>query len=104
MVEPHPKNAPGPFYVENGYCISCDAPFQEAPDLMGTDNGNGDYHCHFLKQPTTPKEVDQAVRACVVSCGEAVRYAGNDPLILEKFRQAGSVRSCDVLLPPAPGA
>src|SRR5215475_2356807 len=30
----HPKNAPGDFYVILGYCVACEAPEHEAPDLM----------------------------------------------------------------------
>jgi hypothetical protein len=97
MPTPHPKNAHGPFYVECGCCIACDAPFHEAPDLMATDDGNGDYHCHFRKQPETPAEVERAINACVVSCVEAVRYAGNDPAILQRFRELNCEGSCDVL-------
>ncbi len=95
---PHPKNAPGPFYVENGYCLCCEAPFHEAPDLMGTDDGQGGYHCHFRKQPTTPEELDRAIMACRVSCVEAVRYAGDDPAVLAKFRELKSEGSCDALV------
>ena len=97
---PHPKNAPGPFYVENDCCMACDAPFHEAPDLMGTDDGQGGYHCHFRKQPTTPDEVERAVRACAVSCVEAVRYAGSDPAILKRFQEWGGIHSSDVLSKP----
>lgn|SRR5262245_42753805 len=97
MSSPHPKNASGSFYVENDHCIACDAPFHEAPDLMGTDDGNGGYHCHFRRQPDTPEEVDRAIMACVVSCVRAVRYAGNDPVILQKFQELKSADSCDTL-------
>jgi hypothetical protein len=101
MRSPHPKNAPGPFYVENDCCIACDAPHNEAPDLMGTDDGNGGYHCHFRKQPETAEEIDRAVRACSVSCVRAVRYAGNDPSILHRLRRMNSADSSD-LLDPSP--
>ena len=97
MHEPHPKNAPGPFYVENEMCLACTAPFQEAPDLMATDHGQGDYHCRFRKQPETPAEVERAVMACCVSCTEAVRYAGNNPAMLQRFRELRHEGSCDVL-------
>ena len=100
MQTPHPRNAPGPFYVEDGYCISCDAPRSEAPDLMGTDDGEGGYHCYFRKQPQTRDETERAVRACRVSCTQAVRYAGNDPAILDRLRQLNSAESSDVLNPP----
>lgn len=99
MSARHPKNAPGPFYVEDECCISCDAPRHEAPDLIGTDDVSGryEYHCHFKKQPTTPDEIERAVMACVVSCVRAVRYAGNDPTILARLRELRSADSSDVL-------
>ncbi len=92
----HPRNAPGPFYVENRQCIACDAPYHEAPDLMGYETEEG-YHCHFKKQPSTSDEVDRAIQACRVSCVRAVRYAGNDPAILERFQELRAAHACDVL-------
>ncbi len=99
---PYPRNAPGTFYVENQCCIACDAPYSEAPDLMGHDDEKLGYHCHFKKQPETPEEVERAVMACVVSCVRAVRYAGDDPAILERFRELRSDDSCDVLVKSSP--
>ncbi len=95
---PFPKNAPGPFYVEKGYCISCEAPWHEAPDLMDHDDGKGGYHCHFKKQPEDAEELERAIMACRVSCVEAVRYAGDDPAILNRFRQLNAEYSCDALI------
>ena len=77
--ERFPKNASGPFYVENGMCITCMAPQHEAPDLMGFDEEA--HHCYFMRQPSTPEELGRAVRAVWVSCCGAVQYAGNDPTI-----------------------
>ena len=94
---PFPRNVPGPFYVENQCCISCHAPYSEAPDIMAHDDGERGYHCHFKKQPETPEEFERAVMACVVSCVRAVRYAGNDPAILKRFQELRSDDSCDVL-------
>ena len=39
MDEPrrHPLNASGDFYILDGYCIACEAPEAEAPDLMAHD-------------------------------------------------------------------
>ena len=96
-IPPYPKNAPGDFYVENNCCITCEAPYHEAPDLMAHDE-EGDYpHCYFKRQPETPEEVDRAVMACNVSCVRAVRYSGKNPKILKRFRELGSEDSCDVL-------
>jgi hypothetical protein len=97
-ITPYPKNAPGDFYVENNHCITCEAPYHEAPDLMAHDEG--DYpHCYFKKQPETPAEVERAIMACCVSCVVAVRYAGKNPKILKRFQELGGEESCDVLSP-----
>ena len=95
-ASPYSKNAPGPFYVENQCCIACEAPYHEAPDLMAHDEPGG-YHCYFKKQPETPEEVEKAISACVVSCVWAVRSAGDDPAILERFRELRAERACDAL-------
>lgn len=92
---PYPKNAPGSFYVENQCCMTCEAPDHEAKDLMAHDEEDG-YHCYFKKQPETPEEVERAILACAVSCVRAVRYAGHDPAILDRFRELRSEDSCDV--------
>ena len=94
---PYPKNSPGPFYVEKDCCIACEAPYHEAPDLMAHDEDGG--HCFFRRQPETPEEVELAIRACCVSCVWAVRYSGDDPEILRRFRELGCIDLCDVLAP-----
>jgi ferredoxin len=94
---PYPKNSPGPFYVEKDCCISCQAPYQEAPDLMAHDEDGG--HCFFRQQPETPEEVERAIRACRISCVSAVRYSGDAPEILRRFRELRRTDACDVLCP-----
>jgi hypothetical protein len=98
-ITPYPKYAPGDFYVEHNCCITCEAPYHEAPDLMAHDD-EGDYpHCYFKRQPETPEEVERAIMACYVSCVRAVRYGGRNPKILERFQELGRVDSCNVLSP-----
>lgn len=93
------RNSPGHFYVEDGCCIDCQAPWAEAPDLIAHDD-QGDYpHCYFKKQPETSEEIDRAVSACAVSCVGAVRYAGDDPAILDRFRAFRAEVACDSLRP-----
>lgn len=95
------RNAPGPFFVEDGCCIECQAPWGEAPDLIAHDD-EGDYpHCYFRRQPGTAEELERAVSACSVSCVKAVRYAGDDPGILDRFRAHNAEESCDVLREPS---
>ncbi len=101
-TEPYPKNAPGEFYVENDCCITCQTPCHEAPDLMA-HNEDGVYpHCYFKRQPEAPVEVERAVMACVVSCVNAVRYAGEDPKILKRLEELRCKESCDVLVSRGP--
>ncbi|HZS07662.1 MAG TPA: hypothetical protein VFD58_22695 [Blastocatellia bacterium] len=83
--ERFPKNAPGPFYVVNGECMTCLAPEHEAPDLMGFDEEAR--HCYFRKQPSTPEEFERAARTVCVSCCEAVRYSGDDPAVLQRIEE-----------------
>ena len=85
-----PLNAPGPFFTEKDFCISCGAPEAEAPDLMAFDDDGGS--CYFRRQPQTPEEVDQACRAVEVSCCEAVQYDGNDSEILSRLRRGNPTR------------
>ena len=98
-IPPYPKNAPGDFYVQNGYCLKCEAPYYEAPDLMAHDDEGDNPHCYFKRQPETPEEVERAVMACHVSCVRAVRYAGKNPKILKRFLELGRVDACDLFSP-----
>jgi hypothetical protein len=95
--EPHPKNAPGPFYVHNRHCISCEAPEYEAPDVMNHVGDSTGYHCYFQRQPSSPEEVEQAIRAVWVSCCGAVRYGGDDAKILLRLQALRCEESCDLL-------
>jgi hypothetical protein len=80
-----PGNAPGPFYVEDNICMHCGAPEAAAPDLMDFDEEARS--CYFKKQPSTPEEYEQAMQAVWVSCCEAVHYATDDPLVLERIQE-----------------
>jgi hypothetical protein len=95
-IPPYPKNAPGPFYVEDGSCVICEAPYHEAPDVMAHDEEGGG-HCYFQRQPETREEVERTISACCVSCVSAVRYSGNDSEILRRFRELGNIDACDAL-------
>jgi len=87
-----PLNAKGDFYVEKDTCLICMAPEHEAPELMGYDEGIG---CYFKRQPRTPEELSHAIEAVWVSCVAALRYAGDDPVILERLRAKGCEAQCD---------
>ena len=106
LFPPHPKNAPGPFYVMDGGCIACEAPERSCPDVIGHESApdGSAYHCYFTKQPTTPDELEQALDACRLCCSGAVRYAGSDPRVLERLanyvihhKSFSSTDACDAL-------
>lgn len=94
QAHPHPQNAAGAFYVEDGECISCGAPHAVAPDVMAwTEDPNtypGMTHCYFKKQPQDEAELRQALNAIAVSCCGAIRYAGSDKEVLREKRKNGN--------------
>src|SRR4051794_10759855 len=92
--KPHPLNAPGDYYVVDGDCMACCAPEAEAPELMSHAE-TPHYHCYFKKQPTSPTQLDQAIRACQVSCVAAVRYGGKNPRVIERLHDIETEASCD---------
>lgn len=99
--ERHPNNAPGDFYVERDCCLACEAPCNEAPDLMGRPYSTPeDPGCFFAKQPRTEDEVERACNAVAFSCVEGVRYSGSDPAILRFLYDNLSYGSCDVMQTP----
>jgi hypothetical protein len=97
---PHPKNAPGPFYVVDGCCITCMAPHAEAPTLMGFDDTEG--HCFVKQQPQSDEEIYMAIRAVRSSEVQCLRYRGHDPVILRRLAEIGEANACDS--PPATSA
>jgi hypothetical protein len=94
VTEPErtPLNADGDFYVVKDTCITCLAPQQEAPELIGLDEATG---CYFKRQPQTPEELEHAIEAVCVSCVAAVRYGGSDPRILARLRAKEEKLRCD---------
>lgn len=95
-----PLNAPGPFYTTGGQrsssnqpsaervwtgdCLSCEAPEAEAPELLAPlDDNNSD--TYFLRQPSTPEEVQHACWALGVCCVAALRYGGQDRSIIRRL-------------------
>ena len=103
---PHPENAAGPFYSDDGGCVSCGAPHGEAPQLVSWHEercGSVTYHhCIFARQPSTADEVELAIQAMEVSCVENLRYRGNDEGILAKLRALRLEHLCDALDPQEP--
>jgi hypothetical protein len=97
--KPYPLNAPGPFYVDDGSCLSCMAPHQEAPELMGYDEKVG--HCYFQRQPASKEEITHALRALWSSEVLCLRYAGNDSDILRRLANGGMSELCDQPVSPS---
>jgi hypothetical protein len=91
----HPLNAPGPFYVGNGECISCGVPHVVAPELMAWESSPNDPHghCYFKRQPDEPWELKQALAAINASCCGAIYYAGSDPEVLRAIRDSGNMHT-----------
>lgn len=92
MLGPHPKNAPGPFYVEYGCCTACDVPFAEAPELFSYDSEN---HCFVRRQPTTKDEANRMFRAAFFAELRCIRYRGDDPATIQRLAEAGLADLCD---------
>lgn len=88
--ERFPLNAKGDFYVENDACIFCALATDIAPELIVFNEDQT--HCYFKRQPETSEEIEKAIEACLCSETCAVRYAGNNPEILEKIGK----ESCDI--------
>ena len=98
MVEPHPANVPGDFYVEDGCCMMCEAPFAEAPTLFGRcQDSRGFQHCYVKQQPETQAELHQMLSAIHCSEMECIRYRGTDRLIQLRLVDAGDGPLCDDL-------
>lgn len=88
----HPLNQ-GDFYSLDGSCTNCGAPQAEAPGLILHTPGLG--HCYFRQQPITREELDQAIRAMMVACTDALRYGGIDEQILKRLYENGMSDLCD---------
>jgi hypothetical protein len=88
-----PSNVPGPFYVAKDECITCGAPEAEAPSLIRHDEEHGS--CYFHRQPGNADDTYHALRAMAVCCVSAVRYAGTDPVILQRAAAISAADQCD---------
>lgn len=94
MTRPHPSNAPGPFYVEDGCCIRCAVPSEIAPELFGWTEE--DTHCFVRRQPADPAEMDSMIQALWSAEADCIRYRGSDPALLKRIAELGSAELCDV--------
>jgi hypothetical protein len=91
---PDPAAAPGDFYVESACCTACGVPQVVAPDLIGWTKDEY-LHCCWLKQPSTPSELEQAFAIFEAQELGCHRYAGADPEIQKRIGR----ENCDHPLP-----
>jgi len=93
-------NVEGPFYVTD-QCTLCAFPVESAPDNIKwhfTDKCTTcPRSCHVAKQPENDEELRLMIEAAQGSCVEGIRYCGTDPAVLQKFKDIGMERLCDVL-------
>jgi hypothetical protein len=87
-LEAHLQSVPGDFYVVNGECLSCGAPQEVAPDLIGWAANSEYEHCIWKKQPETMAEMEQAIAGFNAACCGSHRYAGSDPAIMSRIGPA----------------
>lgn len=87
-------NVVGPFYVEDGCCTACGVPDAEAPELFATDEG--EVHCFVKKQPESPRELFRMLSTIARAELPCIRYAGEDPEVLQRLADLGAAELCDV--------
>jgi len=92
-IVPHPSNARGDFYVEDGCCLTCAVPFDIAPDLFAWVEGEG--QCYVKKQPATPAELDRMLAAIAAAEAQCIRYKGRERAIGIRLAQTGDGAVCD---------
>jgi hypothetical protein len=94
-ARPHPANVPGDYFVEDGCCLTCEAPLGWAPDLFAWSfDSQGHPHCYIKRQPQTSCEQDRmfdAIRHAEAGC---IRYRGRDRAIQERLVEAGEGPIC----------
>jgi hypothetical protein len=93
MAKAHPENVAGPFYVEDGCCITCGVPVNAAPDIF--DWASNESSCVVKRQPVTQADLDRTMIAITSAEVDCVRYGGHDPAILLRLGQAGHAGNCD---------
>lgn len=94
MPEAHPQNVAGPFYVEDGCCITCGIPVDAAPDIF--DWASDETSCVVKRQPVTQTDLDRTMIAISTAEVDCIRYRGVDPAIFLRLAQAGHALNCDV--------
>jgi len=83
------------FYVEEGCCFSCGVPQSIAPELVGWKDEAELLSCYWIRQPSTPEEVDRAIKILHTQEIGCHRYAGKDRAMLKRL----PAEQCDHLHP-----
>lgn len=84
-VQPHPRNAPGAFYVVDECCTRCGVPETAAPDLFAYD----DEHCWVRRQPASGEELARMLEAIAIAELGCIRYRGKDVVIRRRLEAMG---------------
>jgi hypothetical protein len=76
----HSANVPGPFYVEDGCCISCGVWEDVVPDLLAWQEDDGEFgtvsHCYVKRQPETDVEFERMKLAMEFGEVDCIRVRG----------------------------
>jgi hypothetical protein len=103
-VRPHPKNCEGPFYVEDGCCITCGIPLEIAPEIFAWSDSkheSGYNSCIVMHQPQTAEQLSRTLEAMFAAEVDCVRYRGSDPDIARRIVELNLAHRCDQ--PPPTG-
>ena len=71
----HPRNAPGPCFVEFECCTLCGVPEAIAPALFSSNESG----CWVAKRPETPEEIAKMIEVIDSQELGCVRYEGDNP-------------------------
>jgi hypothetical protein len=93
--KPHPDNAPGAFYVEDGCCTACGVTVDVAPDVFSWVEGPEHTYCVVAHQPRTADALDRTLVAMWSGELDCVRYRGSDPDILRRIAEMDMASLCD---------
>ena len=85
---PHPKNVPGPFYVEDGCCLACGVwEIDAAPHFAWEDEPVP--HCFVSRQPETDAEARNMAEAISKQEVDCIRFRGPNSAWRQMLRDAG---------------
>ena len=94
-LPPHPANVPGPFYVQDGCCITCGVWEAEAPDLLAWVPDGEAPHCYVARQPETDAEFERMMAAMRVGEVDCIRVHNCRTDWAERLLAAGLAHHID---------